>query len=356
MAERQTLFRRWCFNLHSFVGMVLGLYLFLMALSGSALVFYDEWQASLMPKLVNTDQAKQEWISLGRLIENSEAAFDKYKVSWIKLSPQKGPILVYARRGSDRITLLLNPSTGKVIGRLGRFIEAVRFFHFDLFRADFGRKLQGAGAMVFLFMAFTGLGLWLFMSSKGKPFNQLKNFDGGVVSFKALHTTGGILLLPMIVIWSVSALYFAYPNIVKGFLTRTLNDSSSSEVRLLENKAYNLDDISQFVDSLRAGEVERPLWLKVSDVNREYQVLSKSIDGKGDSISYQFDLEKGSVKRRINSSAHSPTGQVVAWLKHLHFGDFFGFPIKVLWALFGLGTAGLFCSGIYLKLARKRRA
>ena len=146
MDIRANQLRKLSFKIHSISGMFLGLYILLMALAGSILVFYNEWSGFLLPSVESPAMHQNKAVTFQDLIANTEAAYSGYRVTWIKLkgygSDFSKPILVYARStsdsgselGPDRKGILLNPVTGKVMGPAAPFIEAVRFFHFDLFR------------------------------------------------------------------------------------------------------------------------------------------------------------------------------------------------------------------------------
>jgi uncharacterized iron-regulated membrane protein len=47
--------------------------------------------------------------------------------------------------------------------------------------------------------------------------------------------------------------------------------------------------------------------------------------------------------------------QMLFLAQPLHFGDYGGLPLKILWALFDLATIAVLSSGLYLGLGRRRR-
>ncbi len=360
MDIRANQLRKLSFKIHSISGMFLGLYILLMALAGSILVFYNEWSGFLLPSVESPAMHQNKAVTIQDLIANTEAAYSGYRVTWIKLkgygSDFSKPILVYARStsdsgselGPDRKGILLNPVTGKVMGPAAPFIEAVRFFHFDLFRADFGRKLHGFGATAFLLISSTGL---IFLLLKSNKFPKQLNLQ-------SIHTIGGVLILPMILIWSSSAIYFAFPTPVKDSLNTLFGEHPVVEVERLDANSFNLVDLDRFVRSINSRKQERAKWLKVTydpkTFSRQYSLLCRSMDDSGSGITYTFDFKSGNAIREIQYGGNSNTNFVITWLKHLHFGDFYGVPVKVLWTMLGLVPAFLFCSGLCISLKRRR--
>jgi uncharacterized iron-regulated membrane protein len=135
--------RKALFQIHLWTGIALGLYVFVISVSGSAIVFRNELYTALWPpprtvpigsRRLNHDEIKQAAL----------AAYPKYKVSWIWEGKQPNqPTEIWMDRKGHRKERLFDPYTGRDLGESRpysiQFVGWLVDLHVNLLSGTLGR-------------------------------------------------------------------------------------------------------------------------------------------------------------------------------------------------------------------------
>lgn len=222
----QNLFlRKALFQLHLWAGIGLGLYVVLMSVSGSALVFRRELARTLArePRVAVGPGAR---MTEDELRQTAARAYPDYKVTRVSLrkNPDQAAEIALAR--PDKTLLrLFDPYTGADLGDSIRFgfrsLLWLADLHDSLLLARTGHQINAVGGILTLLLAMTGTVVWwpgidswrrsLNFSWKTNP----KGFNW------ALHSALGFWSFVFFFMWTFSGIYLSTPatfNTVVDFL------------------------------------------------------------------------------------------------------------------------------------------
>lgn len=341
--------RNLAFRLHRLSGSLAAIYILLMSLSGAALVFHDEIEAAFFTPKIDNPAAVVAPFSM--LIRSVEEQFPGYRAAWIHNKKDlRDYRAIYAQRGGERITVLVDGGSARVYGRLNPVLETLKNFHFDLLNAGPGRQWQGVGAMILLSIGLSGIFLgapYIKILLKGKIYqNQIKTW----------HALAGLLVAPLILNWSVSALSFAYPDQFKGALARATGSNEVGPTVLARASAQSLspDQLTAFIEENFPGE--HLLWMKLPEFNNgKYKLVLQRGGHPAVKRTLSLDVGSGILTEVSRSDSSTTDAFVLGWLKKLHFGTFAGVYSKVIWVFLALVPGALALSGLYMWWRSKRR-
>jgi uncharacterized iron-regulated membrane protein len=350
--------RRALFQVHLWVGVITGLYVFVVCVSGAALVFRIDMQRAMHPALFSprTSGPVADPVAI---MESVKRAYPAATLSGIDAPTTSRPTyLAYAVSGDRFLTLLLDPVSAEMIGELSdrSFVRTLQDLHFDLLAGRTGRIVNGVGALALLAMCLTGLVIWWPVRSNGQR--------GLTVDFRRqwkrvnrdLHSAVGIWTVAMVAMWSVTGAYFAFPSTFRAAVNRV---SPLTVVRAPES------------DLPRSPESRRPTWRSLVDEARTRvpgqhvaRVVVPSSDraaflvmlsrvqptpaGGADLTSVYLDQYTGAALTEPEKTPRTSGDIVMAWVAPLHVGNFAGNAVRVAWFIFGLSPAVLFATGFIM--------
>jgi uncharacterized iron-regulated membrane protein len=224
--------RKALFQVHLWTGIGLGLYVLLMSVTGSALVFRRELARALARETRITSGPGAR-MSEEELKQVAGRAYPEYEVTrvWLRKNPDQAVEIWLERRGK-RMERLFNPYTGVDLGdslRIGfRFVLWLVDLHDNLLGGQTGRLINAAGGIFTLLLGLTGAVIWwpgidtwirsLSFRWKTNP----KGFNW------TLHSALGFWTIAFFFMWAISGIYLSIPgkfNAVVDFL-EPLNPSS----------------------------------------------------------------------------------------------------------------------------------
>jgi uncharacterized iron-regulated membrane protein len=215
---RKTFLRRALFQVHLWTGVAIGIYIVLISITGSAVVFRRDL---LQGKLGNVP-AKDAPASAVRLSDAQlrEAVLRQYPGSTItKLTPSRRrlvPSEVTLSKDGEIRQERFNPYTGADMGDAHpRSVAIMEWFvdlHDNLLTGETGRQVNAIGGALLCLMCLTGVIIWWRASGawyKGFFFNPTHgwkriNFD--------LHAALGFWSLVILFMWGLTGIYFAFPD------------------------------------------------------------------------------------------------------------------------------------------------
>ncbi len=226
--------RRALFQIHLWSGIGLGLYVVLMSVTGSALVFRRELTRSLArePRVAVGPGARLSEEELGRFAARAFPGYELDRVSLRRNPDQAAEI--WLERGGKKLQRLFNPYTGADLGNSirpsFRFVLWLVDLHDNLLVAKTGRFLNAAGGALTLLVGMTGAIIWwpgidawrrsLSFRWKSNP----KGFNWTV------HSALGFWFLGFFLMWAISGIYLSIPGAFNAAVDyfEPLNSSSRS--------------------------------------------------------------------------------------------------------------------------------
>jgi uncharacterized iron-regulated membrane protein len=226
--------RKALFQVHLWTGIGIGLYVLLMSVTGSALVFRREMVKSLArePSVAAGPGARMTEDELKKV---ARRAYPDYEVTrvWQRKNPDQAVEIWMERRGK-RLQRLFNPYTGADLGdslRFGfRFVLWLADLHDNLLLAQTGRLINAAGGIFTMLLILTGAIIWWPGTGawrRSLSFRWKTNPKG--INW-TLHSALGFWTFAFIFMWVISGIYLSIPttfNAAIDFL-EPLNVSSRS--------------------------------------------------------------------------------------------------------------------------------
>ena len=160
--------RRALFQVHLWIGIVISAYAIIIGLTGSALVFREEFEQASWPALYHVDPIPRQ-TTWQQAVDNIEAQRPGWKAFALRdfSQPQQTSTLLMRQLNRPPTPnyrqVSFNPYTGHVLLdrlRYGGFLGLMGNLHVYLMGGQSGLLLSGAMAFGLLILCFTGLVLW----------------------------------------------------------------------------------------------------------------------------------------------------------------------------------------------------
>jgi len=207
--------RKALFQVHLWAGIGLGIYILIMSVSGSAVVFRRELSRSLSrePRVAVGPAAR---MTEDQLRQIAVRALPDYQVTRIYL--RKNPdqaAEIWLERGAATSQHLFNPYTGADLGdslRWGfRFLLWLVDLHDNLLAGQTGRRINATGGIFTVLLALTGVVIWwpgVDSWRRSLSFNWKANPKG----FNwTLHSALGFWTFAFFFMWALTGIYLSIP-------------------------------------------------------------------------------------------------------------------------------------------------
>ena len=345
-------FRRALFQLHLWTGIVAGLYLFVVCVTGAALMFRIDMQRAAHPALFTAGAGPSAHPAT--VLEQVRDAFPADEVSFVEAPSRLRPVyLAYLRRGNDFPAVLVDPSSGRVLGEVPQHgaIRTLQELHFDLLAGRKGRIANGIGAVLLLILSLTGVVIWWPGVANWRRSLKVRwTRNVRRVSWD-LHSATGFWTVVLIAMWAVTGIYFAFP----------------AQFRETVNWLSPLTVVVPPASAPLASSVPRPSWRELvaraqqarpgehvarmvppADAKAAFVVMfSKEMPlpgGRADLTAVYLDQYTGAVLK--SPDVRRSAGDVVMdWAGWLHVGGFGGNGVRIAWFVLGLAPPLLFITG-----------
>lgn len=208
--------RRALFQIHLWSGIAVGLYVLMMSVSGSVLVYRNElYRAATPAPIISTGSGPR--LTDQQLTEAATRAYPDYRVVKIARPPNPDEAVnVSLGRGRETRTRLFDPRSG---GDLGAAVSAgyllvseLLDLHDNLLAGQTGRTVNGAGAVAWLVLAVTGLAVWWPGIKTWRRSLILPRRAGWKRWNWHLHSMIGFWSLGFLVVFGLSGAYLVFPD------------------------------------------------------------------------------------------------------------------------------------------------
>jgi uncharacterized iron-regulated membrane protein len=208
--------RKALFQVHLWTGVGLGLYVLLMSVTGSALVFRRDLTRSLArePRVAAGPGAR---MAEGELEQAARRAYPDYQVTRVSLrrNPDQAAEITLERRGK-KLQRLFNPYTGADLGdsiRAGfRFVLWLADLHDNLLLARTGRLINAAGGICTVLLGLTGAVIWWPGSASWRRSLSFR-WETNPKGFNwAMHSAVGFWAFAFFFMWAVTGIYLSIPS------------------------------------------------------------------------------------------------------------------------------------------------
>ena len=206
--------RRALLLLHLWTGLVVGVYGLLIGLSGAALVFRADMQAQAYPRFFGGPPEGGVLADPMVVVDQILDRYPGYRFSGITYpTTSRHTFLAYLSGEGMLRTVFSDPHSGLVLGELpdDGWIQRLQDLHFTLLLGPSGYVVSGVGAACLIMLVLTGLILWWPGVSRWTEALGVHSGRGWRRMIREAHWVTGFWTAGLLLLWSVSGLYFCFP-------------------------------------------------------------------------------------------------------------------------------------------------
>jgi uncharacterized iron-regulated membrane protein len=360
---------------HGWIGIIISGLLFLIFLAGSISLFRAEiYQWSVEPS-----QGVQQGTTLSpseiMQIAIKGRQFDAKEHLAVLPPDDSSPYyrvyvdLLEPHKGEHFIGLLMEPTTGKVIGEIDQFFLAE--FIYSLHESgnlpgQYGRYIFGVVTLFFFFMLMSGV----FIHAK-KLFNnffQYRADSNRRSQWLDMHNVIGTISLPFTVMYAMTGLIFniiivyqiAFAVVLyKGDQQALLADAGFHTIQPEwqdQPAEFNNIDSQVSVFTEEFGYVPRVIRMyNYGDKSAVLHLIGEIKGAFPQRYEVAIKLEDESILFKNDSADHSEVRHGTDVMAELHFGSFAGLDLRFIYFILGLGVCGLIVTGNLLWIEKRQK-
>lgn len=346
--------RRAVFQIHLWAGLAVGLWAVMIGVTGSILMFREEimdfqtqaWQhvppesAAMDPDVI-VKSIRQRYPAGQIYLELPGAADESAKAS------------VFGPKGNAQI--FVNPYRGDIIGerdlRAG-WMHTIDGLHSNILLGRSGRLWNGIGALALMLMTISGMMIWwpgrrLWKRSVQIDFGaRWRRLNWDLHNAVGFWTMAGILLL------SFTGTWFTWNQVFRNAVGAVTPVSKPKPVKVQAAEDATRLPIREIIAAADLAAPGRPAWrLNIASARNEPIRVVKRGDGSPafmTATTIALNPYTAEVLQ-VDSYGKKTTGdRILSWLGPLHFGNFGGRPIQILWFVLGLVIPGMFITGFVM--------
>lgn len=225
---RTVFLRKALFQVHLWIGIAIGLYIVLLSVTGSALVFRREMDAAFRPQAPPlTASTQTKLLSKEALTQVALAAYPGATVENVG-GPQRRTALIRVsfERNGEKFERDFNGLTGEDLGEpfpwKAEALLTLADLHDDLLMLEDrrGRFWNGVGSILVTLLCITGFFIW-WPGTKGWRRAMWVKWDASWPRFNFdAHSALGFWFFAIVFIWAVSGIYLSFPDPFVGAVDR----------------------------------------------------------------------------------------------------------------------------------------
>lgn len=338
--------RKALFQVHLWIGVIIGLYVVAICLSGCVLVFEQDLLNDRPQLAQAATHAAADW---ERMAQVAMSANPGSKLSFIDMrSANRRIVPVGLKKGDDETLVVYTDSytgrvvTQEVLEQKHWLVEASLALHTQLALGASGAIADGMGGALLFVMAVIGMVLWWPGVRSWKralrinwraPWARL-NFD--------THRAFGFWCFLLIGMWGITGAYFTFPDTIQRLVSHFSDVNALQELPSDWKPGEPGLPVSEFIrrasniyphDELAYAfmDVERPHGEVQIYMSPQPAVPMELLEDE-----VVFNPATGAVLMNTSSARWTAGERFSLGAYSLHFGDFGGLPVQILWVLLGL--------------------
>jgi uncharacterized iron-regulated membrane protein len=352
--------RLWQF--HSWLGLIAGLGLIVIGLTGSLLIFHDEIEAALNPGIVSVTPMPAGRLPASELLVSAHRQLPDHEVvGWLyQLDEPDHADLLYVRKhgAPEWLIATVNAYTGQLLAspRLGTetFTGWILDLHYQFLADHTGLLIAGFLAFGLFLLGLTGIYLY---RDFWKTFFTFRWRRSRRILFSDIHKFIGITSVAFNLILGFTGAYWNFTHIIGHWIQGEDDGKPASAIRLYA-EPLNLDalvtDTGRRIPGYRARFVSLP-----SETDRPITFFGQApghflTSPYGSTVSY--DSQTHVFKEAHDIRQAGLCSRIADTFTPLHYGTFGGLPVKILWCLGGLTPGALAITGFVMWRLRARKS
>jgi uncharacterized iron-regulated membrane protein len=333
---------------HTWTGLLAGLVIAVVSLTGGVIVFRTEIPLASFPR----SEGSAGVVGLGALARQIARTDPNAQVRRVRFPAQAGdPFVVQVESAGKHEKLVCDASTGRVLGTLNtKFTDWMTDLHRNLLAGKTGRKAVGGFGIVLFLLAGSGMLLWLIGARKWRAWVSVRPQGGSRRFHFELHRATGLWSYGLLTVVAFTGIGLAYPDTFRNALRHITGSQAANKTpRVAESGGQTLRALDEYVRTgTRAMPDGVPTELRLPENTGAPVDLRLRRPGDLSLSGNHVYLEPSTAKvLAISKEADLPLGaRIFAAFSPIHYGEFGGLPIKVLWGFLGIVPPVLFVTGL----------
>lgn len=347
--------RQLAFTLHRYIGVMLGVLLVIVSLTGSALVFWHEIDHARNPQLMEVVPQGQRK-SLESIANTARSSYPNLQLSFIELPRQRETTykMWMTSKDNQRINVYVHPYTGEVLGsrQWGRTLMTFIYdIHMNLLAGKFGEFVVGSCGILLLLLGITGLILWPGWRRVTTGFHIRWQSPLPLINYD-IHKVGGVVSSGFLILIACTGAAMIFHSQFEGAVYSLLGTPKPEKPKstIVANRSpIALDAVLQKADAALPGGETTYLTLPTAP-DESFNVTKKFPDEITPSGSSEIYLDQytGEVLR-VDEPFKAPLAtKIVNALFPLHIGAYGGLGMRIVHLFIGLALAVLAVTGFVL--------
>lgn len=334
-----------------------GLVIAVVSLTGSVIVFRTEIPLASFPR----SEGSAGVVGLDALARQIARTDPNAQVRRVRFPAHAGdPFVVEVESAGKQEKLVCDASTGRVLGTLNtKFTDWMTDLHRNLLTGKTGRKAVGAVGIVLFPLAGSGMLLWLIGARKWRAWVSVRPQGGSRRFHFELHRATGLWSYGLLTVVAFTGIGLAYPDAFRNALQHITGSHAANKApRVAESGAQTLHALDEYIRASRRAMPDGvPTELRLPENSKAPVDLRLRRPGDLSLSGNHVYLEPSTAKvLAISKEADLPLGaRIFAAFAPIHYGEFGGLPIKVLWGFLGLVPSILFVTGFFTWWRPSRR-
>ena len=346
------------FRIHSIAGLLSGLFILLLSLSGALLVFHDELDSNCFPLVKNTGSAV---LPVDSCYQSLQTQYPHAQVSSCNLPAHPTDPFLFSiydtsyKNGTAILQVFIHPQTAAVLETRGskdiknNFMAWLAVFHNSFHLGKLGEWLLGSFSLVFLLSIITGLILYR------KNVADVLLIRRSVYKKGNVHQLVGVYALLFNLMIGVTGFWMQRYVFKKEFYTIStytplLKPSPALSFRFDEAYGKLKEQFPDFTG--------RVIYFAQTNKSKTAIYGSRSSNSFIHSKKYAdvvFLDSAGNIARTAFVNDIDPGSQYDIINAQVHYGQYGGLTVKIIYAFFGLSAGLLSITGFLFWIKRRKR-
>ena len=349
--------RKFLFQIHLWAGLIFGVWVVVIGVTGAALVFRPEMQAATFSRFFDIRREDPTDAPSDVIIAQLRALYPDAALAGIDYPTyRRDSYLAYLTQDGKLLTVFSHPVTGEILGELPQtsWIAQLQSLHFDLLAGPTGRTVNGIAALALVLMFTTGLAVWWPGLLRWRRSLWVDFRSGWKRANWDMHGATGFWLFGLLMLWAVTGVEFAFPDqfraAVNAVSPLTVIPTPSSVPQSEVLAAAGTSAIAARSRQLVPGAILARIVLPFGDAAPLQVIMARERHGDfdtSDEVHLYFDQYTGELReQRVPAlQAASAGDRFLKWLGPVHVGSFGGLRVRILWFFLALSFPLLAVTG-----------
>lgn len=351
--------------LHLWLGIVSGIVVLIVALTGSLLVFEEELEHTFHSSFFYVAApANVNRLPLDQLVTTVQEKYSGYKTANMKIETagNRSIIFLLQKSKTNQLYVAVNPYTGHIIETMPasrRFFTIVLQLHRYLCMGAVGKAITGISCAIFVFLTLSGLILWWPKRNNRKQRFRVK----WNASYKRLnwdlHAVFGFYIHLVLLAISLTGLVWSY-QWVNGLLFYTFNGSFRAE-KVTPPPSIAQQGSGYFEKIYRTTNetlvYDGPVTITYGNDSLAITAFKNNI-AASTANTYDFLYFEAGTGNLLKTRLHKDesAGMKARRLVYpIHTGSIFGWLTRIIALISALVAASLPVTGLLIYLGRKKK-